>query len=51
MNEEIDKPDKEMDDQAKEAPSTPEDAMSDYQKKMKAQRERRFGVDRSIPEP
>ncbi len=51
MNEEMDKPNPETDSQKEEATQPPIEVLSDYQKKMKEQRERRFGANRESHKP
>jgi hypothetical protein len=50
MKEEVDQPNREMEGDKVEAPKPPVEILSDYQKKMREQREKRFGVDRKKPE-
>jgi hypothetical protein len=49
MNEKTDKPNQEMDGDKEETPQPPKEVLSDYQKKMKAERAKRFGVDGESP--
>jgi hypothetical protein len=51
MNEEMDKPNTETDSHEEDAPKPTTEVLSDYQKKMKAERARRFGADRESPKP